>query len=95
MVDEKQIASLTAETLAMQFLLTNVLLQLGKLDPILQSAIKRGLDNAADGVEDLASHPGAVRVSPDLIAKALRVIEDTRAVLVGDDGPSLAPTDAQ
>jgi len=90
MVDEKQIASLTAETLAVQVVLTNVLLEIGKLDPTLRSAIKRGLSDAADSVENLATRSDAV--SPDLIVKALHVIEEMRAASVGD-GPSLAPMD--
>jgi len=90
MVDEKQIASLSAETLAVQFVLTNVLLEVGKLDPILQLGIRRGLKHAAHDVEGLAMVGAA---GPDFIVKARRFIEDMRAALDGDKGPSLVPID--
>jgi hypothetical protein len=48
---EQQLTALRAETLAIQAVLTNVLFQLKRLDPVLADAIARSFDNAADQIE--------------------------------------------
>jgi hypothetical protein len=48
---EQQLTALRAETLAMRAVLTNVLFQLKRPDPVLADAIARSFDNAADQIE--------------------------------------------
>lgn len=75
---EKEIASLAAETLAVQTILSSVLFHLGRTNPVVQSAIRQGLNDAANHVEDLAIRLGKA-ASPDHIVKAIRVVEEIRA----------------
>jgi len=63
---DEEIAALGAETLALQAILTNVLLQLGKEDVALALAIRRGFDDAVNEIEDLAisaKRPGPIMLS--------------------------------
>ena len=80
---DEEIAALGAETLALQAILTNVLLQLGKEDVILALAIRRGFDDAANEIEDLAIRLGKA-ARPDHVVKAVRIIEELRAASVSD-----------
>jgi hypothetical protein len=80
---EKEIASLSAETLAMQTILASVFFHLGRTDPKVQLAIQRGLNDAANQVEDLAIRLGK-SASPDHVVKAIRVVEEIRAASLSD-----------
>jgi hypothetical protein len=80
---DQEIAALGAETLALQSILTNVLLQLGKEDLIIGLAIRRGFDDAANEIENLAIQLGKA-ARPDHVIKAVRVIEELRTASLGD-----------
>ena len=80
---DHEIASLGAETLAIQAVLTNVLLQVGKENSALAGAIRRGLDDAANEIEDFAIRLGKSG-RPDHVVKALGVIEELRTASLGD-----------
>jgi hypothetical protein len=75
MEDETKTAR--AETLAIQAVLTNVLFQLKRLDPVLAEAIARGFDDAADQIEDYAT-PGGRAAPLEPVVRALAIIEDLR-----------------
>lgn len=89
---DKKTASEAAEMLALRTILTNVLLQIGKLDPHLQYAITQGFDDAAAFVLHSDQPRSRDRYSENL--EAVRVIEEVRAATLGDKGPSLAPMDS-
>jgi hypothetical protein len=71
------LTTLRAETFAIQAILTNVLFELKKLDPVLAEAIARNFDNAANQIEDSTIETGQ-RVSSEPLVKALGLIEDLR-----------------
>lgn len=84
MIDpEKEINSLSAETLALQAILANVLRKVGALNPALAAAIRAGFDDAASFLEDQAIRAGKT-ASPEHLVKAVRVAEELRAVAVRD-----------
>ena len=64
---EAEIDALAAETLALQAIVTNVFLQIGKEDVVLSLAIRRGLDDAANQIENFpsvsAKRPGPIMLS--------------------------------
>jgi hypothetical protein len=80
---EHEIASLSAETLAIQMALASVLYHLGKESPAVAGAIRRGLNDAASQIEDLAVRAGKAS-RPDHLVKAIRVIEELRTASLGD-----------
>ena len=90
MGSDKKTASVAAEMLALRAILTNVLLQIAKLDPHLQYAVRQGFDDAAD----LVLRSGKPRRWDDGF-EAVRVVEEMRADILGDKEPSLAPVDAE
>jgi hypothetical protein len=83
---DHEIASLSAETLAIQTALASVLYHLGKESPALASAIRRGLDDAASKVEDFAIRAGKA-ARPEHGVKAIRVVEELRKALGYQDKP--------
>lgn len=80
---DEEIAALGAETLALQAILTNVLLQLGKEDVVLALAIRRGFDDAVNEIEDLAIRLGKA-ARRDHVVKDVRIIEELRTASLGD-----------
>ena len=76
------LTTLRAETFAIQAILTNVLFELKKLDPIMAEAIARGFDNAANQIENVTIGTGQ-RASSEPLAKALSLIEDLRTATLG------------
>ena len=74
---EQELAALHAETIAIQAVLTNVLFELKRLDPVLASAITRGFNNAASQIEDSATQAATVLSSESLV-KAVSIVEDLR-----------------
>jgi hypothetical protein len=79
---EHKLMIIRAETLAIQAVLTNVLLELKLLDPTLADAIARGFDNAANQIEDRAIEAGKA-VTSETLVKALSIIEDLRTASLG------------
>jgi hypothetical protein len=83
---EQQIRSLAAETLALQFILTQVLSELRSVaDRSIIDAIGRGFDNAASQIEHMAIQAGE-SVPPEHLVKALRVVEELRIASLGSQG---------
>ena len=81
---EKEIQALSAETLAFSLILGNVLGKLAK-NPSVREAIAEGFDRAADGAESIAVRLGK-SASPEHTVKAMRIIEEMRAAVLGDEG---------
>jgi len=79
---KQDLTTLRAETFAIQAILTNVLFELKKLDPVLAEAIARGFDNAANQIENSSIGTGQ-RASLEPLVKALGLIEDLRAATLG------------
>jgi hypothetical protein len=80
---DAEINSLSAETLAIQAILANVLREIGKADPMLRDAIKLGFDDAASMVENIALCLGKA-ASPDQSVKAIRIVEELRTATLGN-----------
>jgi hypothetical protein len=79
---EDETKTVRAETLAIQAVLTNVLFQLKRLDPVLAEAIARGFDDAADQIESHAT-PGGRALPLEPVVRALAIIEDLRTASLG------------
>jgi hypothetical protein len=79
---EHELTTLGIEKLAIQAVLTNVLFELKKLDPVLADAIARGFDSATNQIEDSASQTGKAASSEPLV-KARGIIEDLRTASLG------------
>ena len=82
-MDDKEIYSLFAETVALQQILTNVFYELKLLDPRYADAIARGFDNATRQAEDLAIKAGKAS-QPEHLVKAIDIIENLRAASLGN-----------
>jgi hypothetical protein len=80
---KQEIESLYAETLALQTILVKVLGRLRAVDPALAAANAAGLDDAADHVEHIAIRLGEA-ASPEHTVKALRIVEELRTAILGD-----------
>jgi len=74
---EKEINSLSAETIAIQAVIVHVLRHLAKSGPDLWKAIAAGFDDAASEVENIALQHGAEAKSERTL-EALRIVEVTR-----------------
>jgi hypothetical protein len=88
--EEKEIYSLSAESLAIQAVIVHVLRRLAKSDPNLWKAVAAGFDDAVREVENIAIQHGAEAKS-DRTLGALRIIEIYRkaalaAGLLGENG---------
>jgi hypothetical protein len=81
---EKEIRSVSAETLAYGIILGNVLSKLAK-NPSFRQNIVEGFDQAA-GVADCLAIQFGKSVSPDHTMKALRIVEEMRALVLGVEG---------
>ena len=78
MVDqEKEIHSLSAETLAIQAVLVHVLRRLAKSDAALWKAIVAGFDDATTEIENIAIQHGTDPMSGHTL-EALRIVEINR-----------------
>ena len=80
---DEETASLAAEALAVQAILTHVLFQIGKENPALAGAIKRGFNDAATDIESLAIKLGPT-ARPDHVADAIHIIEQLRTASLSD-----------
>jgi hypothetical protein len=83
---EKEIYSLSAETFALTTIIANVFSRLSQTDARLAAAIKRGVDDAASQVENIAISLGKA-ASPEHTVKALRIIEEMRKSIGDQDKP--------
>jgi hypothetical protein len=80
---DHEIASLAAETMALQAVLTNVLHQMARCSPEIGEAVRLGLDNAANEIESLAITAGKTS-RPDHLVKALGIVEELRTMSLGN-----------
>ena len=81
----RRIQALTAETLAMETVISRVLARISQLDPILASAVRSGMDDAATKIGALAAK-SCPATSPERVFKALAIIEALRAEMTMDLG---------
>jgi hypothetical protein len=81
---EKEIHSLSAETLALSIIVGNVLSKLAR-NASLRPAIVEGFNQAADVADSVAVQFGK-SASPEHTIKALRIIEEMRTMVLGNDG---------
>jgi hypothetical protein len=84
MDSEKEIRALAAETLAFSIIVGSVLSKLAK-DSSLRAAIVEGFDQAADVADSVAVRFGKT-AAPEHTVKALIIIEEMRAMVLGDEG---------
>lgn len=80
---EKEINALSAETLALGFVVGNVLSTLAG-NPSLRPAITEGLNQAANVAEHVAIKFGKSAPSEHTV-KALRIVEEIRAMVLGNE----------
>ena len=79
----REIRSLSAEMIALNAVVTQVLNRVLQTNPKIADAISSGFDDAARFVEDMAIKAGK-SVSPDHLVKALRVVEELRTATLGN-----------
>jgi hypothetical protein len=84
MEHENEIRSLSAETLAMSIVLANLFSRFARI-PTLRLAIAVGFDQSVDMAEDITSMFGK-SAPPDHMVKTLRLVEEMRAMVLGDGG---------
>jgi len=82
---EREIHALGAETLALQTVVSQILYRLSKLSPDIRKAIADGFDDAANITEQNAIQLGKA-ASPEHTVKAIRVVEELRTVVFGNQG---------
>jgi hypothetical protein len=80
---EKEIRALTAETLAIGYVLGSVLSRLAR-NPALRPAIIEGFDQSLDIAQSVAIQFGR-DASPEHTVKAFRIVEEMRAMVLGND----------
>ena len=80
-----ELTKLTAENLAMQFVLTCLLHRLGASNVGLQTPILQAFDDAANHAENFSIRAGA---RAGHLPETLRIIEKMRLMLVGKDEPT-------
>jgi hypothetical protein len=83
---DKEIRALSAETLATQLVLQQVLFRVGKVDPRIAAAIGQAFEDASALAENLAMEFGADG-DPGHTVKALKVIEELRTAVAGEAKP--------
>jgi hypothetical protein len=83
MDQEKEILALSAETLALGYVVGNVLAKLARI-PALRAAIIEGFDQSADVADSVAIIFGK-SASPQHTVKAIRIVEEMRAMVLGNE----------
>jgi len=83
MEHDREINLLAGETIAMQWVLTQILSRLSQVHPSFKNAITRGFDDAANGIEEAISRSGKT-AAPDHVVQAARTIKDLRAATLGN-----------
>jgi hypothetical protein len=81
---EKEILALTAETLALTYVVGNVLANLARI-PALRPAIIEGFNQSADMADSIAINFGK-SARPEHTVKAVRIVEEMRAMVLGNEG---------
>ena len=81
---QKELALLTAENLALQFLFTCMMQRIGENNPAMRSTILQAFDDAANHVERFSIVGGT---QAGHLPETLRIIEQMRLMLVGKDKP--------
>jgi hypothetical protein len=79
---DHEVASLAAETLALQAVISNVLHRIRLTNPTLADAVRRGFDDAADQIEAIAIQAGSAS-RPDHLVKSLQIVEQLRKMTLG------------
>jgi hypothetical protein len=82
---EKEFRALAAENLALSIIVGRVLSRLAR-DPSLRRAIVEGFDQAADVAQGVALTELGEPADPQQAVEALRIIEETRAMVLGNEG---------
>lgn len=80
---EREIQALEVETLALNYVLTRTLFKMARLSPELHRAVTEAFDDAVDVAQSVAIHFGKTAQAEHTV-KALRVVEEMRAVVFGD-----------
>jgi hypothetical protein len=81
---EREIQRLEAESLATQFVVTQLLVRLRRAHPDFDKAIRDTLDDTANLAERVTIQLGK-SASPEQTVKALSTIEKIRTMVFGDD----------
>jgi hypothetical protein len=81
---EEQVVKISAENLALQFVLTCLLQRLGALNVGFRIPILQPFDDAANHAERFSIGAGS---NAGHLPETLRVIEQMRSMLVGEDKP--------
>lgn len=81
---QKELRALTAENLAMQFVLTCFFQRLGEAIPVTRLSVLQAFDDAANHAENFSIVGGA---KSGHLPETLRIIEQMRLMLVGKDEP--------
>ena len=84
---DREITSLAGETAALQAIVSRVLHQIGQVDPRVRHAIRVGFDEAANQIDAMAIAAGG-KNRPDHFAKAVKLIEVLRFVVLKRDEPT-------
>jgi hypothetical protein len=84
MEHEEEIRSLSAESLATSIVLANLLSRFARI-PALRLAIVTCFDRSVDMADDVTAVLGK-SASPDHTVKVLRIVEEMRAMVLGDGG---------
>jgi hypothetical protein len=84
---EKEIHSLSAETLALTVIVGSVLSRLAGTDRTMRFYFAEAFTNAADQVENIAIQFGKSAASEHTV-KALRIVEEMRTIVLGPDKPT-------
>jgi hypothetical protein len=80
---EREIHALAAENLAIQYVLTQALRRISRLNPEAKTAILQAFDDAAGVADSFAVFAGST-ASPEHTVKAIRIVEEMRAVVFGN-----------
>jgi hypothetical protein len=81
---QKEMVALTAENLAMQFVLARLLKRISEASPSLKGPILQAFDDAANQAENISIVGGK---QSGHLPQTLRIIEQMRLMLVGKDEP--------
>lgn len=78
---DREITSLTGETVALQAIVSRVLHEIGQVDPRVRHAIRVGFDEAANQIDAMAIAAGG-KNRPEHFAKAIKLLEVLRFIVL-------------
>lgn len=87
MDQNREMNLLAGETIAIQWILTQVLSRLCQIHPTMVDAIRRGFDDAANGINETISRSGE-GLPPDHVVQAARTLRDLRDAKLGTEPPA-------